>query len=219
MTNSLETCPSGWVQATFNGLRLCGRPPNAGYRTCSQTIFSTGGMEYRQVCGQALGYQYGDPTAFGAYIAFTPGASIDDYYLDGLTLTHGQMAHDSIFGALLMDSLRTDVAQMLALVPHLLVASLSPLLLDPTTFVNLVLLMKVISIMSSSGMELAVLWLGIPAVHLIPLHTSLYNYHQLLLMISMDDFVAMKMEMLPLILTLPSLNFTSSNYKAVYMYP
>ena len=90
MTNPSETCPSGWVQATFNGLRLCGRPPNAGYRTCSQTIFSTGGVEYRQVCGQALGYQYGDPTAFGAYIAFTPGASIDDYYLDGLTLTHGQ---------------------------------------------------------------------------------------------------------------------------------
>ena len=70
----------------FNGLRLCGRPPNAGHFTCTQTTFSTGGMEYRQVCGRALGYQYGDPVAF----AYSPNRAIDDYYLDGLTLTHGQ---------------------------------------------------------------------------------------------------------------------------------
>ena len=78
-------CPSGWIQATFNGLRVCGRPPDAGHFTCTQTTFSTGGMEYRQVCGRALGYQYGDPVAF----AVSPGRTIDGYYLDGLTLTHG----------------------------------------------------------------------------------------------------------------------------------
>ena len=40
-------------------------------------------------CGihsRALGYQYGDPVAF----SLSSGRSIDDYYLDGLTLTHRQ---------------------------------------------------------------------------------------------------------------------------------
>ena len=86
MTDSSQTCPTGWVQANFNGLRVCGRPPNATPRTCTQSTFPTGGVEYSQVCGQALGYQYGDPVAF----ALSSGQSIDDYYMDGLTLTHGQ---------------------------------------------------------------------------------------------------------------------------------
>ena len=89
-TNSSETCPTGWVPAMFNGLRVCGRPPDAGYRTCTQTTFSTGGKVYGQVCGRALGYQYGDPVAFGTYTYHRLNSSIDDYYLDGLTLTHGQ---------------------------------------------------------------------------------------------------------------------------------
>ena len=90
MANASQTCPSGWVPATFNGLRVCGRPPDAGWRTCTQTTFSTMGKEYRQVCGQALGYQYGDPVAFGTYTYHTFDNSVNDYYLDGLTLTHGQ---------------------------------------------------------------------------------------------------------------------------------
>ena len=90
MTNS-QRCPTGyrWVQATFNGLRVCGRPPNGGYQTCTKTTFPTGGMEYRQVCGRALGYQYGDPMAF----ALNSDQSIDSYYLDGLTLTNGSRQH------------------------------------------------------------------------------------------------------------------------------
>ena len=66
---------------------MCGRPPNASPRTCTQATFPTGGMEYRQVCGRAIGYQYGDPVAFSLSRS---GRSIDGYYVDGLTLTHGQ---------------------------------------------------------------------------------------------------------------------------------
>ena len=93
MTDPSQTCPSGWVQAMFNGLRVCGRPSNAEFLTCTEATFPTGGMEYRQVCGRALGYQYGDQTAFGAYTAFTSDSTINDYYLDGLTLTHGSRQH------------------------------------------------------------------------------------------------------------------------------
>ena len=94
-----------------------------------------------------------------------------------------------------MDFMKMYVLEMLAHVPHLLVASPSPLLLDPITFVNLVLMTEVISIVSTTssfGMGLAAVWLEIPVVHSTPLLTSLYNFHQLQLMISMDDSVVMR---------------------------
>ena len=91
MANTSQMCPSGWTETSFSGLRMCGRFSSAGYQTCVSTIFPTGGVAYTQVCGRALGYQYGDPVAF-AYNSpsLSNGRTIDDYYVDGLTLTHGQ---------------------------------------------------------------------------------------------------------------------------------
>ena len=83
MSNTSYECPSGWMFATFNGLRVCGRPISSGAQTCTSNIFSTGSMQYNQVCGQARGYQYGDP------VAFAINGPIDGFYVDGLTLTHG----------------------------------------------------------------------------------------------------------------------------------
>lgn len=84
MNDSSQQCPSGWIEATYNGLRLCGRPANAVDRTCVSANFTTG-FQYTEVCGRAVGYQFGDPVAF----AVSSGRSIDEYYMDGLTLTYG----------------------------------------------------------------------------------------------------------------------------------
>jgi len=84
MTNPSQQCPSGWTEATYSGLRLCGRPANAVARTC-QSAYFTVGFQYSEVCGRAVGYQFGDPVAF----ALSSGRTIDQYYMDGLTLTYG----------------------------------------------------------------------------------------------------------------------------------
>ena len=84
MSDNSQQCPSGWTEATYDGLRLCGRPSNAAPRTCESANFTIG-LRYTQVCGRAIGYQFGDPVAF----ALSSGRSIDGYYMDGLTLTYG----------------------------------------------------------------------------------------------------------------------------------
>ncbi len=88
MTNMSHTCPANWYERYLSGLRLCGREsgnPVAG--SCSSVAaFSTGGVPYSQVCGQARGYQYADVLGF-APSSFNP--QIDSYYADGLSLTHG----------------------------------------------------------------------------------------------------------------------------------
>jgi len=84
MTNTSQQCPSEWTEATYSGLRLCGRPANAVARTCKSAYFTVG-FEYNEVCGRAVGYQFGDPVAF----ALSSGQTIDQYYMDGLTLTYG----------------------------------------------------------------------------------------------------------------------------------
>ena len=68
------------LQWSYNGVSFCRAPrDNAG---CYSTFFSTNGVSYQHVCGRARGYQKGSPDAF-----YTN--SIDTYYVDGLSITHG----------------------------------------------------------------------------------------------------------------------------------
>ena len=77
-----DDCPTGWVKSSFSGITFC-RAPNdsAG---CYSTFFSTNRMSYQHVCGRAKGYQKGTPDAFNQ-----GSRSIDTYYVDGLSITHG----------------------------------------------------------------------------------------------------------------------------------
>ena len=51
--------------------------------------FPTHGIEYTHVCGRVIGYQFGNTDAFLDY--FSSGfTTIDDCYVDGIILTHGQ---------------------------------------------------------------------------------------------------------------------------------
>ena len=77
-----DDCPTGWNKSSYNGVNFCRAPSdNAG---CYPTLFSTKGLSYKHVCGRARGYQKGSPDAF-----FENAQPIDSYYVDGLSITHG----------------------------------------------------------------------------------------------------------------------------------
>ena len=79
MTNSSHQCPSGLMERTDPGKRTCVR--NGTTIGCSfVTNFITPGVEYSSVCGRVIGYQYGSPNAFN---------SENSFYVDGVSLTHG----------------------------------------------------------------------------------------------------------------------------------
>ena len=85
MTDTTYNCPTG-LNLTSYSKRTCGRSHTTrGGR--SSTTFSVGGLPYSRVCGRIRGYQFGVTSAFYAYIHMSRG--INDYYVDGVSLTHG----------------------------------------------------------------------------------------------------------------------------------
>ena len=81
MSDSANQCPPSWVEENADGVRACGRGTTGG--GCVSTMFNTGGQQYTKVCGRAIGYQYGNPDAFAV-----PG-TINEVYVDGLSITYG----------------------------------------------------------------------------------------------------------------------------------
>ena len=76
-------CPSGLVEhvnSTTNQ-RACGRSVD---RNCSSVTYPAGGS-YTNICGRVRGYQDESPNAFTA----ERGHSIDDPYVDGISITRG----------------------------------------------------------------------------------------------------------------------------------
>jgi len=83
-TSQGDDCPSGWNKI-IQPKPLCrGSKDSAG---CYSTYFTNNKSEYNSVCGKLRGYQKGTPSAF----AFnrTPTRSIEDIYLDGVSITVG----------------------------------------------------------------------------------------------------------------------------------
>ena len=81
MTDTSYNCPTG-LNLTSYSKRTCGRSHTN--RGCSSTTFSVGGLPYSRVCGRIRGYQRGVTAAFFHYTE-----SIDSYYVEGVSLTHG----------------------------------------------------------------------------------------------------------------------------------
>ena len=81
MTEDGATCPDTLRQIT-SPKNLCARVSSATAR-CSSVTFSTYGMKYNKVCGQAVGYQRGSPSAF------VPPDDINSYYVEGMSITYG----------------------------------------------------------------------------------------------------------------------------------
>ena len=89
MTNHSQQCPTGLTKYTYDGIRLCSRPANAARIGCTSATLPGGGIPYSHVCGRIVGYLFGDVEAFGYYQERRRQDTIDDYYVDGVTLTHG----------------------------------------------------------------------------------------------------------------------------------
>ena len=85
MTDPTQNCPSAWDERTESGKRVCFRQPSSS-AGCDSVTFPTDGKEYTHVCGRAIGYQHGSGDGFGL---IAPG-TIDNHYIDGLSVTHGQ---------------------------------------------------------------------------------------------------------------------------------
>ena len=80
MSDPTQTCPPAWELIT-TPRRSCARPS----ASCSSAMFPTQSIQYSQVCGRIIGYQFGQPEAF----RFSEGRTIDGYYVDGVSLTYG----------------------------------------------------------------------------------------------------------------------------------
>ena len=84
MTDPTQSCPSGFRQIT-SPKRACGKPRSG----CVSTTFPVHGVQYSRVCGRVTAYQLSSPDAFYTYYR-NRQLTIDDLYVDGVSLTHGQ---------------------------------------------------------------------------------------------------------------------------------
>ena len=85
MTAPDASCPSGLTQGNFSGRILCTRNTTG----CQSTMFSTFNLNYREACGRVVGYQVGTLAAFFLSISTPTRFTIDNQYLDGVSITHG----------------------------------------------------------------------------------------------------------------------------------
>ncbi len=94
MTDPNQNCPEGWrlVTRTEPPFNTCGTHGSG----CVSTTYSTYGVEYSKVCGRIIAYQSRTPDGFTPYYQ-NRFLSIDDGYVDGASLTHGQSPRQHIW--------------------------------------------------------------------------------------------------------------------------
>ena len=80
MTDPNQQCPPNFRLYT-QPKRLCGKSTSGS--GCDSVKFTTNGLQYNKICGRVVGYQFGSPDVF------KPDRSIDDVYVDGVSITHG----------------------------------------------------------------------------------------------------------------------------------
>ena len=84
MSDPTQQCPSAWQEITTPH-RVCGRRSSTS--SCEGVNYTTGSEQYDQVCGRIVGYQVGH--ACGFYFGSNYGQSINNYYVDGVSVTCG----------------------------------------------------------------------------------------------------------------------------------
>ena len=90
MSDPTQTCPPAWelFNAVATPKRSCGRPYIYDRNKCNSATFPTRGVQYSQVCGRIIAYQFGQPEAFIGENSYGP-QPIDGLYVDGVSLTYG----------------------------------------------------------------------------------------------------------------------------------
>lgn len=95
MTDPHQRCPSPWTEFTSGSKRVCFRSSSSS-AGCDSVIYANPQQQrYSQVCGRIIGYQYGNPHGFYPY--HRSRYSIDSYYIDGISVTHGQSPRQHIW--------------------------------------------------------------------------------------------------------------------------
>ena len=96
MSESGATCPSGLSSYNFPNINypLCDRFHSLS-SSCNSAFFSTLGLNYSNVCGQARGYQYRGVD--GIYDNNLGSSSLEGAYVDGLSITHGSNPRQHIW--------------------------------------------------------------------------------------------------------------------------
>ena len=89
MSDAIQKCPSGFRLYQRGSVRACGRyrqpswyPVN--YGSCASVQFPSNKMNYSQVCGRVIGYQYGHTDS-----SFYNRNNLNSAYVDGVSITRG----------------------------------------------------------------------------------------------------------------------------------
>lgn len=104
-TDPSHACPAGTrLFQQSSPFRTCARLTHG----CVSIIYPTDFMQYERVCGKVIGYQHRSPDAFSPYNADRT-KTIDDNYLDGVSITYGQSPRKHIWSfAVGLDETRSD---------------------------------------------------------------------------------------------------------------
>ena len=95
MTNPNQQCPENLQRSYTNQpIRLCGKSTDS---SCDSVIFTTYGVQYQQVCGRVRGYQFGTPDGFERHSFCPAPCTIDNTYVDGVSITHGVSPREHIW--------------------------------------------------------------------------------------------------------------------------
>ena len=81
--NAKRGCPRSMKQMNANGKKVCVKKN----KRCSSARFSACGIPYSYVCGMAKGYAY---FTLDAFRQFHNNVGLDQVYIDGVSITHGQ---------------------------------------------------------------------------------------------------------------------------------
>ena len=84
MTQTLSECPSPLEMFTENNKKYCRRPRPSS--RCTSVYFDSLSQQYTEVCGMVEGYQYGH---LGGFQHSNASKTPDDYYVNGISITHG----------------------------------------------------------------------------------------------------------------------------------
>ena len=95
MTEADSRCP-GSLRLFESPKRSCGRGQASARIGCTSVHYPTHGISYRQVCGRVTAYQIGTTNAFFAY-GYDSRVTIDGYYVDGISITHGPAPRQHIW--------------------------------------------------------------------------------------------------------------------------
>ena len=85
MTNPGNTCPDNLTFTVQSSTRMCrSSHTTAG---CTSVTFPAHNLSYTKVCGRAHGYQYASTDGFASSLHSVQ--TIEGYYVDGISVTHG----------------------------------------------------------------------------------------------------------------------------------